>query len=140
MVDAEAVRRRLAKLDALVRRLRPYGAMDAPVFEADELAQAACERLLQVAIQLVLDIGAHILSDRGVLDWEEYREIPRRLAEAEILPRELGEQLARAAGLRNVLVHMYLDVDPALVQGAIRDQLDTFGEFAGHVLRELERT
>lgn len=37
MVDAEAVRRRLGKLDALVRRLRPYGAMDPRVFEADEV-------------------------------------------------------------------------------------------------------
>src|SRR3972149_711448 len=69
VVDAEAVRRRLGKLDAIVRRLRPYGAMDARVFEADEVAQAACERLLQVAIQLVLDLGAHLLIGPGVLAW-----------------------------------------------------------------------
>lgn len=138
MIDPEVVRRRLRKLDELVRRLRAFGAMEAEAFAGDALAQAACERLLQVAIQIVLDVGAHVLSDRGVLDWEDYREIPRRLAEAGILTRDLGEDLARAAGQRNILVHLYLDVDPALIHGTVRDHLGSFEEFARRILRALE--
>ncbi len=107
MIDPEVVRRRLRKLDELVRRLRAF--------------------------------GAHVLSDRGVLDWEDYREIPRRLAEAGVLTRDLGEELARAAGQRNILVHLYLDVDPALIHGTVRDQLGGFEEFARHILRALEQ-
>jgi uncharacterized protein YutE (UPF0331/DUF86 family) len=86
--------------------------METEAFVADPLAQAACERLAQVAIQIVLEVGAHLLSDRGVLDSEQYREIPKRLLEVGILSEQLADELALAAGIRNILVHMYLEVDP----------------------------
>ena len=78
-----------------------------------------------------------MLSDRGVLDWEEYREIPKRLLEVGILSQQLADELARAAGMRNILVHMYLEVDPVLVHDTVRDHLDVFHEFAERVLAEL---
>jgi uncharacterized protein YutE (UPF0331/DUF86 family) len=137
MIDREVIHRRLRKLDQLVSRLGRFGSMETGAFAADPLAQAACERLLQVAIQIVLDIGAHLLSDRGVLDWEEYREVPRRLLDVGILSEQLADELARAAGMRNILVHMYLEVDPALVHETVRDHLDVFREFAERVLSEL---
>lgn len=61
-----------------------------------------------------------------------------RLAGEGILPRELGERLAKAAGLRNILVHMYLEVDPVRVHGILRDHLDAFGEFARHISAAVE--
>ena len=83
------------------------------------------------------DVGAHLLSDRGVLDWEEYREIPERLLEVGILSEQLADELARAAGMRNILVHMYLEVDARLVHETARDHLDVFRQFAERVLTEL---
>lgn len=140
MMDLQVVRRRLRKLDELVQQLSEFAARDLDEFVSDEIARAACERILQVAIQIVLDIGAHVLSDRGALDWEEYREIPLRLAREGVLPEELGERLALAAGLRNILVHMYLEVDPAQVHGILRDHLDVFGEFARWIMAALEES
>ena len=139
MIDPQVVRRRLRKLDELVQRLREFASRDLEEFVADDLTRAACERTLQVAIQIMLDIGAHVLSDRGALDWEEYREIPLLLAREGVLPEELGRRLALAAGLRNILVHMYLDVDPVQVYGVLRDHLDVFGEFARHILAVLDK-
>lgn len=102
------------------------------------MLQAAGERLLQVGIQIVLDIGAHVLSDRGILDWDEYRQIPERLARETIISADLADRLARAAGQRNLLVHMYLDIDPALVFDTLASDLDAFEVFAGDVLALLE--
>lgn len=130
MVDPESVRRRLRKLDALVQRLNRLADRPRSDFLEDEIAQAAAERLLQVTIQVVLDVGAHVLSDRGVVDWEEYREIPGRLADEDVISTELASRLERAAGQRNVLVHLYLDVDPKLVYETITGELDAFAEFA----------
>lgn len=138
MVDAETVRRRLRRLDGWVQRLRELGARPRQEFLRDPTAQAAAERLLQVSIQIVLDIGAHILSDRGVVDWEEYREIPERLARLGVIPNPLAERLARAAGQRNVLVHMYLEIDPERIHETLHLDLDVFAEFAAHVLRLIE--
>lgn len=138
MVDAETVRRRLRKLDELVRRLRELGDMSRDDFLGDPRARAAAERFLQVAIQLCLEVGAHVLSDRGVVDWEEYREVPARLADEGVLSRELADRLARAAGQRNVLVHLYLEVDPELVHDTLVHDLDAFVAFAERIDRMLD--
>lgn len=134
MVDPEVVRRRLRRLDETVQRLRDLAARGREELLDDPVAQAAAERLLQVAIQIMLDIGAHVLSERGVVDWEEYRQIPDRLGREGILPEALALSLARAAGQRNILVHLYLEVDPELVYRALVDDLDVFEAFASHVL------
>lgn len=138
MVDAEVVRRRLRRLDETVARLRSLGERDKDDFLDDPITQAAAERLLQVAIQMVLDIGAHVLGDRGVVDWEEYREIPQRMAREGVIPADLAARLAEAAGQRNVLVHLYLDVDPEVIYETLGRDLDVFGDFSRHVVELLD--
>lgn len=138
MVDSAVVRRRLRRLDEIVGRLRALADGGEEVFLADDMRQAAAERLLQVGIQIVLDIGAHVLSERGVLDWEEYRQIPERLAAEDVITTELADRLAMAAGQRNLLVHLYLEVDPALVFATLANDLETFERFAEAVLALLE--
>lgn len=138
MIDPGSVGRRLRRLDEQVARLRELADRTREAFLSDAQAQAAAERLLQTSIQILLDVGAHVLSDRGVVDWEEYREIPLRLADEGVIGRELAERLERAAGQRNILVHMYLEVDPELVYRTLSEELDVFGAFAGAVLELLE--
>lgn len=69
--------------------------------------------------------------DREVFD--------RRLAHLESWLREL-RRLARSmegwAGLRNLLVHLYLEVDPARLYEILRQDLDELERYA----RELART
>lgn len=135
MVDPETVRRRLRRLDELLQRLDELADLSLEAFRDDPIAQAAAERLLHLAIQVTLDVGAHVLSDRGVVDWEAYREIPDRLVGEGVIPRNLADRLARAAGQRNILVHLYLDVDPAQVHETLTEGLDAFVAFAGHMER-----
>ena len=49
-----------------------------------------------------------------------------------IVPDELAEHLARAAGFRNVLVHQYTDVDDSIVTESL-EQLDDFRGFVASV-------
>jgi uncharacterized protein YutE (UPF0331/DUF86 family) len=56
-----------------------------------------------------------------------------------VLPAAFAKRLRAIAGFRNVLVHGYLEVDVARLHRVLRDQLDDFVEFAGHVGRYLER-
>ena len=51
---------------------------------------------------------------------ESYGEYPRRLANDGLMPRVLAEALSRLAGLRNILVHRYLDVEVGKVYAAAR--------------------
>lgn len=138
MVDPAVVRRRLRRLDEIVSRLSALASEGEEVFLNDDMRQAAAERLLQVGIQIVLDIGAHVLSERGVLDWEEYRQIPERLAAENVISAALADRLAMAAGQRNLLVHLYLEVDPALIFATLTNDLATFERFATAILTLLD--
>lgn len=43
-----------------------------------------------------------------------------------IVPPDLGEQIEAMAGMRNVLVHLYRDVDYTLLYKTIVENLDAF--------------
>ena len=53
----------------------------------------------------------------------------KALADAGHIEADLAERLARAAGLRNLLVHVYLDLDDRQVFAAL-ERLDDLRAFA----------
>lgn len=111
MVDREVVFHRLAALRTNARRLRVALDSGRQRFVADEDVYLKAERSLQLAIQAILDIGTHIIADEGLNRPAGYEDIVPELGRAAILPPVLVERLAGLAGLRNILVHDYLEVD-----------------------------
>ncbi len=108
-------------------------------FSRDWKAVYAAERALQLAIQNVLDIGAHILADLGDVRWDEYRQIPKELARHGVLPEDFARTLQEMAGMRNVLVHQYAEVDVSRVYQVIQRHLNDFDRFAKLVKDYLEK-
>jgi uncharacterized protein YutE (UPF0331/DUF86 family) len=101
--------------------------------EAPEgLEMAAAEHRLTVAAQAVADVAAHIVVSEGYGAPDDYRSAVLLLGQRGVVSRELAERLADAVGLRNVLVHMYLEVDPKLVVQGI-ERADDFRAFAAEV-------
>lgn len=129
MVDAERVGSRLDRLEHLVELLEEIRAGGADAYLADERRRAMTERWLQLAIQTCIDIGAQLVSELSVEPPSDYAGVFRALAAAGHLDRDLGDSLAAAAGQRNVLVHMYLDIDDREVFAAL-DRLDDLRRFA----------
>ncbi len=56
-------------------------------------------------------IAHHLIADRGWRTPTTYREAFRILEDNGVLTAELAGQMEGWAGLRNVLVHIYLDID-----------------------------
>ena len=63
----------------------------------------------------------------------QLREIPLILAENKIIPRELGDKLASAAGLRNRLVHLYTDIDHEIIFNVLQNDLGDMETFAQEI-------
>src|SRR5688500_9561732 len=91
---------------------------------ADVLFQLAAERALQVAAEVLFDVGHHLLAGRGARVPAHYRDVLPALASAGALPAEVVQRLAGLAGLRNIIVHDYVQVDPAIVFGLVDERLD----------------
>ena len=84
-------------------------ALDA--FLGSSIEQHATERELQVVIEACLDIGHHVIARESLRRPGDYKEVFAILGEAGIVPASMVPRLRAMAGLRNVLTHMYLDVD-----------------------------
>ena len=135
MVDPERIRDRLERLDGLLARLDAVVTEGKAAYAADVGLRLQAERALQLSIQICLDIGAHLIAERGLEQPTEYRGVFRSLADAAIIDRELAYRLADAAGLRNLLVHGYADLDDAAVWQAL-GRLDDIRAFARAAARE----
>jgi uncharacterized protein YutE (UPF0331/DUF86 family) len=129
LVDPERVRERLGRLDALLARLETTRRRGPEAYLASVDERLRTERALQLALQICLDVGAHLISELGLQPPDEYRETFPRLADAGVLEPKLAARLADAAGLRNRLVHGYADLDDAQVFSAL-EGLDDLRAFA----------
>ncbi len=68
-----------------------------------------------MAIEALLDVGSFIISREGWSSPSSYQEVGRKLAEHGLIGIEEGKRLSSMAGLRNVLVHLYAEIDYELL-------------------------
>ncbi|HDL86315.1 MAG TPA: DUF86 domain-containing protein [Candidatus Acetothermia bacterium] len=137
MIKRELIEKHLEDMATRVAQLRTYQETSFEEFADDWQAIYAAERGLQTAIQNLIDIGAHILAGLGDSQWNEYREIPPRLARRHIIPESNVRNLQEMIGMRNILVHQYVEVDVKKIYVILREHLDDFDHFARHIKRFL---
>jgi uncharacterized protein YutE (UPF0331/DUF86 family) len=81
----------------------------------------------------VLDVAHHITTDQRFREPASFKDAITVLNENGVVDDELCRELTVMAGLRNVLVHLYRDVDPAIVFDVVETRLDVFRAFARSV-------
>lgn len=138
MIHREVIDRHLKDLERMVAALQRHQDKSLDELCADQLVSLAVEHALQRAIQNLLDISMHLLSGSGINDWDDYRGAILKLGETGVLPPAFAEQICGMAGLRNILVHGYLEIDIEKVWDILHHRLDDFRTFARHVVEYLE--
>jgi uncharacterized protein YutE (UPF0331/DUF86 family) len=128
-LDAAVVRRHLLALDQAVQVLRSHQGRSLENLTSDPEEQWIVEHGLQLCAQNALDAASHIAASAGH-DVPEYAVAIDRLADMGVLPRDFAARFRGIAGFRNVLIHVYLDVDLAVLHRLLNTQLDDFQEFA----------
>ena len=92
--------------------------------------QAEAERWLHLAAECSLDLAHHLIADRGWKTPSTYRETFEVLERERVLGPELARQMEAWAGLRNILVHMYLEVYHERLWVFLTEQLHQLEEYA----------
>ncbi len=131
-LDAGVIRRHVAALRESIGRLRGIRGVDETALRTRIELRWAVERGLQVCVQNALDIATHIAAGSG-MDTPDYASAIDRLGELGVLQPAFAARLRPMAGFRNVLVHAYLETDPAIVIRVLREGLDEIEKFAGCV-------
>ncbi|MEM4284203.1 MAG: HepT-like ribonuclease domain-containing protein [Candidatus Caldarchaeum sp.] len=89
MIKRQVIDKHLEDMATRVAHLRQYQQYSFEKFIGDWQAVYAAERGIETAVQNLIDIGAHILAALGDSQWDEYREIPPRLARHHVIPKSI---------------------------------------------------
>ena len=111
MVDKSVLAARLASVRDAVTRIRSVLPKDEAAFLADRTAREVVLLNLFVALQDILSLATHWLSDDGEVVPQSYRDVFRLFGERGVIPDDLAKRLASAAGLRNLVAHQYAVID-----------------------------
>lgn len=79
-------------------------------------------------VEAAAQIGLVLLRRYGEAP-SSYSEIFTLLAERGLMPRDLAAQMRRFAGLRNILVHRYWEVDDERMYRELRDGIESARRF-----------
>jgi uncharacterized protein YutE (UPF0331/DUF86 family) len=129
-VDREVVNEKLESLRRCLRRVSEKCPPDVETLKRDLDLQDILSLNLSRAVQLCVDIGAHLLVGLEVTPPDTMGQTFDVLAQAGIIPVELGIRLKKAVGFRNVAVHNYEEINWAIVHAIALHHLSDFTEFA----------
>lgn len=126
--------RKLLYLRQLLTDLTPYANVTLAEVKVEHYK---LERLMELLVATATDILFHKLAEMDVAP-DSYREAFRLAGEHELLPVDLAERLQQAAGMRNILVHLYESIDYQILHESIQPALQDFSQFAAIFSEDLE--
>lgn len=128
-VDQARVRELLGNVNDTLRRLRELGQLSEKEFLADYHNTESAKYLLIVAIAATIDLCNHIAARRGGRAPQDYADCFAVLLEMGVIEDGLARSLQQMSRFRNLLVHVYGQVDNRLVYRVIQEDLDDFDAF-----------
>ncbi|MFP4409361.1 MAG: type VII toxin-antitoxin system HepT family RNase toxin, partial [Spirochaetaceae bacterium] len=138
MPESDLLDVKLESLDRCLRRIKEHTPVSARSLSEDYDAQDIVSVNLQRAIQICVDVGGHLISQRGWTAPSTMAETFAVLTEHGVLGEELSARLRRAVGFRNISVHEYETIDWDRVYRLITEHLDLFREFGAAVVDEFD--
>ena len=133
MLDKSVINKKLNELDKNLKLL-----YELKEFSADQLSDSLKDQWavfygLQISIQIVIDIGNHILAVLKENQIEEYSDIIFKLAKRNIIPEDFAKKIKSMPGLRNLLVHEYGIINIEKIHDVLQNNLKDFEEFQTYI-------
>lgn len=133
-MDRELIEEKIESLRRCVRRVEDKRVGSVEELERDLDRQDIITVNLTRAVQLCVDIAAHLISEDDGTPPDTMAEGFDRLHDMGVLPAELARRLKGAVGFRNVAVHAYCSIDWQIVHSITHDRLEDFRRFARAIL------
>ena len=129
-MDREVIEQKLESLRHCLQRIESKCPADAQVLASDPDLQDIVALNLSRAVQVCVDIGAHLISGMRVPPPDTMGQTFDLLAQEGVLATELASRLKKAVGFRNIAVHSYEAIDWQIVHSIAKKHLSDFSEFA----------
>lgn len=125
--------RRLAIIEKHVKKLEDMNKnLNYESFTLNDETQAIVERRLHICLEALIDLGMRIISLLGLEKPERYRDLPTILVRSNVIPSDERDVFERMISFRNILVHVYAELDLAKVYEALQ-KADDIKRIASHI-------
>jgi uncharacterized protein YutE (UPF0331/DUF86 family) len=130
----DVIGQRLQLLESYVQQLQGYRQRTLEEVRGDVGLAWAIEHGLQLSIQCVIDVCHYLVAGLSLGVPATSQHAIELLRDAGVFPAAFAHTLIQMTRFRNVLVHLYTQVDLARVHDVLHNHLDDFGQFARYVL------
>lgn len=114
-MDRQVIGEKLESLRRCVQRVADKTPMSAAELSRDPDVQDVVALNLMRAVQVCVDIAAHITAEDQLAPPAAMGESFDRLAQQKVIDPALAQRMRKAVGFRNIAVHNYQAVDWAIV-------------------------
>ncbi len=139
MLDRERILAKLDDLDGYLEELRQIVPETYARYMESVEKRRACERLLQMSIECVIDVCALFVSGLRLGLPAEEDDLIEKLEQAGLISSGMAKMLKTMKGFRNILVHEYGRIDNAIVFTMATRQLQDFGSFKTEIQQALHK-
>ncbi|MGH3672068.1 MAG: type VII toxin-antitoxin system HepT family RNase toxin [Pseudonocardiaceae bacterium] len=134
-LDPALIQERLREIQLLLTDLAEVGDVDAERLRRERPTRHIVERVLSQIVELAGSINTHIVAARLGRSPRSYADSFDEAARVGVLQWDLAIALRPSAGMRNVLVHDYLEVDHGRIAAAIPIAVEQYGQYLQDVAR-----
>jgi uncharacterized protein YutE (UPF0331/DUF86 family) len=128
MLDADVVLAKVAAVDRCVRRIRDATGLDAS--RLDDLdVQDVFVLNVERAAQACIDLASHVIAAREIGLADTLAANFTLLEREGIITADLASRMRGMVGFRNVAVHDYQALEPAVLRAILTDHLPDFESF-----------
>ena len=133
MIDRDLALAKVESLDRCLARIAAVRSETNATLRAIDVQDITVLNL-QRAVQAMIDLAAHVVASEALGTPDSLGASFTLLERAGILDGELAERMRRMTGFRNVAVHEYRKLDPAVLEAIVRERLGDLRAFAGRIL------
>lgn len=138
-VDKETIENKLKKLDEVINKLEQCKKASREDFMIDfRISDSTMHNLVQ-GIEIIVDIGNHILSEVFHVRAEEYAEVIKKLGETKIVSPDFAKENIEMARFRNLIIHAYEEIDLNKVYQNLQKAPEIFRKFAKSYQKFLDK-
>ncbi|MCU0259771.1 MAG: DUF86 domain-containing protein [Ilumatobacteraceae bacterium] len=117
-LDRDRITEALRSIELFAGDLEPHAGVTAAELVDDRQRRNAIERALIGIVDLAISVGTHLLAHLGRRQAPTYRGSFEALEAAGVVDASTAATFGSAAGMRNILVHQYTQIDPEVVARA----------------------
>jgi uncharacterized protein YutE (UPF0331/DUF86 family) len=137
MVDHDLIIAKAGTVKAHLDRIADKAGPNLQLFISDVDRQDIVAFNLHLAVENCIDIAAHIISENGWGVPGSASEMFYLLEEKGMLDQAMTERMIKAVGLRNLIMHEYVNIDLKRLFATVREDLNDLTVFLSTIFQQL---